>query len=89
MNIHFWKRVRDYAAKKVAECSNWSVKCPNCVRWTYEMSKDPVITDVMDEGGAPIWHMTCGDCGHVSRWIDGPFGIFLSIDKEIERAATV
>jgi hypothetical protein len=53
------------------------------------MSKDPVITDVMDEGGAPIWHMTCGDCGHVSRWIDGPFGIFLSIDKEIKRAATV
>lgn len=86
MNVKFWKRVRDFAAQKVAESTGWSVKCPNCVRWTYEMSKDPTFTEVI-ENDQPISRMVCGDCGHASRWIDGPFGILLSIDKDIERAA--
>ncbi|ASV44361.1 hypothetical protein PBI_SCTP2_346 [Salicola phage SCTP-2] len=68
MTYEFWKRVRDYAQRKMKqEYGHGDLKCPNCKRWTYELGG--CVTMYQYDKHNDI--MVCKQCGYESMWFMG------------------
>jgi uncharacterized CHY-type Zn-finger protein len=77
--FRFWKRVRDFAFKKMKETANGYSACWKCSN--YDFDKPWVTWRTTDH--PMIDEAVCGNCGHVNRWrmdgmvpvhMDGPHG---------------
>ena len=65
MSYRFWKRIHDYARKKMRYAwDGLNLRCPHCNTWW---------SDVGDYGYSPggnIDTMTCHQCGKDSYWMN-------------------
>ena len=67
------KRRRDALNEKLSEAYGGGTRCPRCLRWPWETEQPHRWTDTTMPA-----QMTCGTCGFVSHWIDGP-GVMLEV----------
>lgn len=76
--IEFWKWLRSFADNQVCKRHGGGQKCPNCQRWTWQMTPEPSWTEEFD-----YYVMHCNVCGENSRWIDTGFmGLMICIDNK-------
>jgi hypothetical protein len=71
------KRRRDKINEKLSGVYGGGTRCTNCLRWPWETEEPHSWVDT----GLRM-QMTCGTCGHVSHWIDGP-GVMLEVKSPL------
>ncbi len=74
--LRFWYHVRKRSEDKIADLYGASMRCPNCLRWSWEMERVAVWVEKN-----LMWTMTCGTCAHRSKWVDGP-GVMIRVDTK-------
>lgn len=67
--LHRLRKKRDNLTNQMKKMYDGAMCCPNCRRWPWDCRDDrgPMWTDTTMPA-----QMTCGECGFVSHWIDGP-----------------
>ena len=65
MNYKFWKRIHEYALKKMRnKWNSQDLRCPHCNTWVSEVGKFEYKRD----SKTGIDMMTCYQCGKDSYW---------------------
>lgn len=65
-----WQDVRELAEKEQHQETQNSLRCPNCLRWTWQMKNGAVLSSYKDGARFSLY---CSACGFKSEWLDTGF----------------